>query len=128
MKEYLLDVDSFNQPKVLSGKDADIQLVYNALMRREDDSFLDNLSYMIQRFRFKELNESISEIQNTLLEYCRTKIPTVNINDITIKKRTDTSFYLIIEILNDDDNETSNMIFDVKQEKDKLLVDILNAK
>lgn len=128
MKEYLLDVDSFNQPKVLSGKDANIQLVYNALMRREDDSFLDNLSYMIQRFRFKELNESISEIQNTLLEYCRTKIPTVNINDITIKKRTDTSFYLIIEILNDDDNETSNMIFDVKQEKDKLLVDILNAK
>lgn len=128
MKEYLLDVDSFNQPKVLSGKDADIQLVYNALIRREDDSFLDNLSYMIQRFRFKELNESISEIQNTLLEYCRTKIPTVNINDITIKKRTDTSFYLIIEILNDDDNETSNMIFDVKQEKDKLLVDILNAK
>lgn len=124
-RELLLDIDSYNKPKELKGSKADSQLLHNALMRRSDDTFIDGLAYHIQRFRFKELRESISTIQSTLHDYCRIYMPTINIANIEVRSRTLTSVLLVITVIDDSTHTTSNIVFDVHDDKDKLLVNLI---
>ena len=124
-KELLFDVDSFNTPKQLDETSSNSQLLYYALMARDDTRVVENLMYQIKKYRFKDLTTSINTIAATLNDYCAIHIPNLNINNIVVQARTDTSILLVIDVRDKVLSESQKIIFTVTDDNTKLLVDLL---
>lgn len=124
-KELLFAIDNFNTPKKLDDTLSNSQLLYYALMGRDDTRVTEGLMYQLKKYRFKDLTEAIGTISSTLSDYCSMHIPNLIINDISVQPRTETSIILVVDVIDKLTTDNRKIIFNVTDSNTKLLVDLI---
>lgn len=122
-KELTFGIDNFNQPATYDKTDADAIRLYYILMGRYD-----RLGFQISRYRFKQIANSLNEIENKLKTHISKVCPDMYIESIDLKQTSSNSISLSITILKSDTEERKILFFGITEDKTKTIVSILNNK
>lgn len=125
MKELLLDVDNFNTPKVLNHVDGEAEQLLNMLVGRKDVRVTPGVAFEVRRYRFKELKESISSIENDFREHCNKYLPGIYIDSLHVRARTEESLLMVMTIIEKETNAARNIIFNIEDKKTSLLIKLI---
>lgn len=127
MVELTLDIDNFNKPRTLSGSKANAAQIEESLLGKRDSHVTDGVMFMISRYRFKEFTQAMADIKRDLESYCSKYLPNIYIQSIDVKTKTNTSLYVYIYLTDIVESETSVIVFSVEQQKNELLVNLINS-
>lgn len=119
-KEVTFGINNFNKPAEYDNVDADIIRLYYIIMGRHD-----RLGFQISRYRFKQIANSISEIENKLKEHISRVCPDIYIESIDINQTTSNSLRLSISIFKSETEERKTLFFGITEDKTKTIVNIL---
>ena len=122
-KEVTFGINNFNKPAEYSGADADTIRLYYIIMGRYD-----RLGFQISRYRFKQIANSISEIENKLKEHISKVCPDIYIESIDITQTSSKSLRLTISIFKSTTEERKMIFFGITEDKSRTIVSILKNK
>lgn len=123
--ELLFDVNDFNEPAYASGSDADALLLHNVLLGRDDSHITRGVGFNIQKYRFKEITNSVGEITTELNNHCAKYVPHIYIDSLQAQTTTGENIILLINIKNLTSGESKNVYFNITSTSTKMLVDIM---
>lgn len=124
--EPVFDVDEFNNPKLFEGAEADVNLLYHIITGRSDVHVTPDVCFNIQKYRFKDLEQSASDIETRLRNHIDTVAPEIYLNSIDIKTVDDKKIYLTMNVYNDTTGKRNSILFKItNKDNTKLLVDLV---
>ena len=122
-KEVTFGINNFNRPAEYDSADADTIRLYYIIMGRYD-----RLGFQISRYRFKQIANSISEIENKLKEHISRICPDIYIESIDITQTSSKSLRLSITIFKSETEERKMIFFGITEDKSRTIVSILKNK
>lgn len=129
MKEMLLAVDDFNQPKTIENEDAYAMQLHHSISGRRGsrvcDTKTEGLAFEIKRFRFSELKDASQTIMNELVLHCQKYIPEIYIESINIIPDGEDKLFIYVNTSGKIVTESS-IIFLVENDEPELLVNLIS--